>query len=284
MRSNLALLHRGSARAFVHWHAFAPLLVLLAVLAIAAAPIAARAEDELPGRVGRIAEFAGQLFLSAQDRPDDWSAIGINYPVTTGDNLWVSGDGRAEVDYGGGQFRLAGDTNLNVSRLDDRQLTLFVARGRLIVRVRVLDAGDAVRIDTPNTQVALTRPGLYRVDIWPDGQGTTVGVREGESLIALATGTQQALPGQTATVVGMEPLAADIRSGSGVDGFDTWSANRDRRYERGRATAYVSRQVVGYAELDEYGSWQADPTYGPVWFPTAVAPDWAVREASRGNW
>ncbi len=115
-----------------------------------------RAQDEdLPGRVGRVADFAGQLFLSPDDRPDEWEAIGVNYPVTSGGNLWVSGDGRAEIDYGGGQFRLAGDTNVHVSRLDDRQLALFVAQGRLIVRVRSLDPGDATRIDTPNTQVTL---------------------------------------------------------------------------------------------------------------------------------
>ena len=96
-------------------------------------------------------------------------------------------DGRAEVDYGGGQFRLAGNTNLNVARLDDRQLTLFVARGRLIVRIRVLDTDDVARIDTPNTQIALTRPGLYRIDVTPDGSSTTVNVREGESLVGLAT-------------------------------------------------------------------------------------------------
>ena len=89
-------------------------------------------------------------------------------------------DGRAEVDYGGGQFRLAGNTNLNVARLDDRQLTLFVARGRLIVRIRVLDTDDVARIDTPNTQIALTRPGLYRIDVTPEGSSTTVSVRESE--------------------------------------------------------------------------------------------------------
>jgi hypothetical protein len=68
-------------------------------------------DDDLPGRVGRVAEFAGQILLSPQDRPEAWEPIGINYPITSGINLWVSGDGRAEVDYGGGQFRLAGDTN-----------------------------------------------------------------------------------------------------------------------------------------------------------------------------
>ena len=254
---------------------FAFCAAIFAMLVIAAAATSARGDDDLPGRVGRIADFGGQLFLSAHDRPDDWTPVGVNYPVTSGDNLWVSTDGRAEVDYGGGQFRLAGNTNLNVARLDDRQLTLFVARGRLIVRIRVLDTDDAARIDTPNTQIALTRPGLYRIDVNPDGSTTTVNVREGESLVGLATGAQQALPGQSVTVSGMEPLSADIRSGFGVDGFDTWSANRDRHYERARATPYVSRQMVGYAELDQYGSWEDNPMYGGVWYPAAVAPDWA---------
>ena len=248
----------------------------LAALLLAVLPFAARAaDDDLPGRVGRIADFAGQLVLSPQDRPTEWEPIGINYPITSGDNLWVSSDGRAEIDYGGGQFRLAGDTSVHISRLDDRQLALFVAQGRVIVRVRSLDPGDATRVDTPSTQVTLTRPGLYRVDVAPDGQATTLTVREGEAQVALAYGAQQSLPGQTVSVVGADPAAADIRNGIGVDGFDTWSANRDRRYERGRSTAYVSREMVGYADLDEHGSWQTYPEYGAVWFPTTVAPGWA---------
>jgi len=264
------------------------LMVGLAALVLAVLPFAARADDDLPGRVGRIAEFAGQLFLAPQDRAAEWSEIGINYPVTSGDNLFVSVDGRAEIDYGGGQFRLAGDTNLHVSRLDDRQLALFLAQGRLIVRVRVLDTGDAAWIDTPNTQVTLTRPGLYRIDVAPDGRGTTVAVREGEAVIALTAGAQQALPGQSVTVAGPEPASADIRNSFGFDGFDTWSADRDRRYERGRSAAYVSRQMVGYAELDEYGTWETSPTYGPVWYPTAVAADWTPYRdgywANVGGW
>jgi uncharacterized protein DUF6600 len=246
----------------------------LAAVIMTLAPLDARADEDLPGRVGRIADYAGQLYLSPEDRATEWASVGLNYPVTSGDNLWVSGDGRAEVDYGGGQFRLAGDTNLHISRLDEAQLSLFIAQGRIVVRVRVLDPGDAARIDTANTQIQLTRPGLYRVDVTPDRQTTMVTVREGEATVALVAGAQQALPGQTVIVTGPEPTVADIRNGSGQDGFDTWSSNRDRRYERSRATAYVSRQMVGYTDLDEYGTWQSSPDYGAVWYPTAVADGW----------
>ena len=61
----------------------------------------------------------------------------------------------------------------------------------------------------------------------------------------------------------------------GADGFDTWSANRDRRYDGLRSSAYVSRQMVGSADLDRYGSWQTYAGLWPVWFPTPSAPDWA---------
>ena len=257
-------------------------------LLLAAVSFGARGDDDLPGRVGRVAEFGGELFLAPEDPATQWEPIGLNYPITSGDNLWVSGDGRAEVDYGGGQFRLAGDTNLHVPRLDDRQLALFLAQGRVILRVRVLDPGDATRVDTPNTQVALTRPGLYRIEVTPDRQQTTVTVRDGEALVGLANTAQQVLPGQMASVYGPDPAYADIRNSVGMDGFDTWSADRDRRYESSSSTAYVSRQMVGYADLDEYGTWQTDPEYGAVWFPMTVASDWAPYRdgywANVGDW
>jgi len=249
-------------------------LGLLLALAVAATGAWAQ-EDEMPGRVGRVADIGGAVFVAPADRASEWVPAEINYPVATGDNLWVSGEGRAEIDFGGGQFRLAGDTNVNVSRLSEREFALFVAQGRLIVRVRALDAGDVAQVDTPNTQVQITRPGLYRIDVSEDRQETTVVVREGEVYAVVAGGLQQVLPGQTATLFGQGDVQADVRNGAGIDGFDSWSANRDRVYLRSTSTNYVSRQMVGYADLDANGSWQTYPDYGAVWFPSAVADDWA---------
>ena len=261
------MLHRDIARVLL-----AAFLILAAALAMVA-PV--RADDELPGRVGRVAEQGGELFLSPQDAPDQWVAIGINYPVTTGDNLWVGHEGRAEIDFGAGQARLAGDTSLHVSRLDDRTFALFVAQGRVILRIRVLDPGDAARIDTPNAQFVLTRPGLYRIEVSEDRQHTQLAVREGEANIDTGVTVQQVLPGQSATLDGATPQYAQVRSGVTTDGFDTWSANRDRYYERGRANSPVSRQMVGAADLDQYGVWDTAPEYGAVWYPANVAADWA---------
>jgi len=253
-------------------HAILGTLVVLVALAVA---VPVRADDDLPGRVGRVAELAGELFLSPADAPDQWAPIGLNYPVTGGDNLWAGNDARAEVDFGAGQFRLAGNTNLHLSRLDDRQFALFVAQGRVSVRVRVLDAGEVAYVDTPNAQIVLTRAGLYRIDVSEDRERTALVVREGEANVTTAGGVQQVLPGQSADVEGADPRYANVRNGLGSDGFDAWVATRDRRYDRGRSNNYVSREMVGWVDLEEHGTWAQVPEYGAVWYPTEVAADWA---------
>ena len=257
-----------------------------AVLAQDDAPVPdAPPVDDVAPRAGRVASFAGDLFLAPPDRAEEWAAIGLNYPIASGDNVWSAADGRAEVDYGGGQFRLGGDTNLHVSRLDDRQMALFVAQGHLVVRVRVLDPGETARIDTPNAQIDLLRPGLYRIDVSPEPRQTWLMVREGEANVALPSGLAQVLPGQTASIAGIDSAVAEVRNGVMIDGLDSWSADRDRVYERGRqTTAYVSRQMVGYADLDTNGRWETTPEYGAVWYPTTVASDWAPYRYGRWVW
>ncbi len=254
-------------------------LCLAAVLLVRVA-LAARADEVRPGRVGRVAEVAGALYLAPEERATEWAAVERNYPITSGDNLWVDGDGRAEIDYGGGQFRLAGGTSMHVARLDDRALLLFVAQGRLIVHVRALDPGELVQVDTPMTQVQFTQPGLYRLDVAPDTQAVSLIVREGDATLWLAGMAQQVRPGQTVLV--RNPAVAEFRNGVGVDGFDTWGADRDRYYAGSRSADYVSPEMVGGADLGNYGQWSADPDYGAVWYPTSVAPDWAPY--SDGYW
>lgn len=254
-----------------------------AALLLGWAALAGAQSDDLPGRVGRVADLAGSVYVSTEERADDWVEALRNASITSGDNLWVA-DGRAEIDYGGGQFRLAADTNVHIARLDDRMLALFVAHGRVLVRVRVLDAGEAARVDTPNTQLSLTRPGLYRIEVSGDRERTTVVVREGEATVAIGASLQQVLPGQVASVAGSDPTYADVRAGYRVDGFDTWSADRDRRYERSRTANYVSRQMIGYADLDDYGRWDSSPEYGMVWYPTQVDADWAPYRYGRWSW
>ena len=53
-------------------------------------------------------------------------------------------------------------------------------------------------IDTPNAQVSITRPGLYRIDVSEDRLHTLVAVREGEMNVQTLGSVQQVLPGKMA--------------------------------------------------------------------------------------
>ena len=192
----------------------------------------------------------------------------------------------AEVDYGGGQFRLAGDTNLHVSRLDERQLALFIASGSVIVRVRVLEPDDSVRVDTPATQVALDAAGAL-----PDRRRARTAarrrviVREGEAEVATPAATQQVLPGPDGRIDRRRRTSsADIRNGGGIDGFDAWSAARDRVYEAAaRERVRLARRWSARPTSTPMARWQTYPDYGAVWFPT-VEPEWAPYRFGHWTW
>ena len=265
------------------------LALIVALLPLAPGALAADDED-LPLRVGRVADVGGELLLAPQDRPEEWSPIGINYPVASGDNLWVGAEGRAEVDYGAGQFRLAGDTNVHVSRLDDRQLALFVAQGRVIVRLRVRDRDEVATVDTPNTQVQLTRPGPL-----PDrGEPGPQRRRRWSSARARRWSASPAAPSRC--------CRGRSRSASGADPRVRRRAQRIRhrrlrRVER-RPRPPLRAQPLGELRLAADGragrsstatapGTRTRPT-APSGIPTAVAVDWAPyrygRWAHVGRW
>jgi hypothetical protein len=254
------------------------------ITAWGAGAMPARADDDLPTRVGRVSDFGGEVYLAPQDRAAEWATIGVNYPVTSGDNLWVAPDGRAEIDFGSGQLRLAGNTNLQVSVLDEHRFALFVASGRVILRMRTLEPDDSALFDTPYTQIQIDRPGVYRIDVASERQQTVLMVREGEAHVRIGGGMQQVLPGQMAVISAADPDNIALHSSFGTDAFDAWSAVRDRRYDTAISGRYVSSEMVGATDLDGYGTWESYPTYGNVWFPTTVAAGWAPYRFGRWTW
>jgi len=54
--------------------------------------------------------------------------------------------------------------------------------------------------------------------------------------------------------------------------------------EHSTSARYVSRDVPGYSDLDDYGDWREEPEYGAVWYPRSVAVDWAPYSYGYWNW
>ena len=57
---------------------------------------------------------------------------------------------------------------------------------------------------------------------------------------------------------------------------------RDARYDRLPSARYVAPDVIGYEDLDAYGTWRSVANIGNVWMPRAVPAGWAPYR--NGHW
>jgi uncharacterized protein DUF6600 len=250
-----------------------PVLTLLAGLVFAfSSP--ALADDDPPGRVARLNYIQGSISFQPGGATD-WTQANPNRPLTTGDNLWADKDSRGELHIGSTSIRLGAETGITFLNLNDRTVQIQLAQGSMSVHVRRLEGGDAFEIDTPNIAFTLERAGEYRVDVDPSGGSTNVTVRQGEG-DATGGGSEYHMDsGDRGTFSGTDSLTYDGGQAGGPDDFDQWCASRDDREDRAASARYVSRDVIGYDDLDGSGEWRSVPDYGYVWFPASVAVGWA---------
>ena len=238
-----------------------------------------------PSRVGRLSYVSGSVSFRPGD-VDDWTAATINYPLHNGDHLWTEDDARAEITVGSSAFRLAPQSAFGFLALDDRTVQVRLAQGSLNVRVRDLGENESLEIDTPSGAVSLLRSGVYRVDVDSTGDTTSVTVRHGEAEVTASGSAFTVHPEQTAMVVGGEGASPtyDVHEAIRADDWEDWCASRDRRWDDARSARYVSRDVIGYEDLDDNGDWRDTPPYGAVWVPRRVVSGWAPYRYGHWAW
>jgi hypothetical protein len=240
-------------------------------------------QDDPPGRVARLGYMQGSISLQPAGE-DDWVGAVPNRPLTTGDKLWADQGSRAEVQLGSAVIRLAPNTGFSFLNLDDNTVQIQLSSGAISVTVRQLNDGDDFEVDTPNLAFTVSRPGHYRVEASEDGSNTSISIRQGDGE---ATGNGQTYTlhsGQRGTFSGTNSLNADVEQIGAPDDFDTWADGRDHRYDSSRSAEYLSHDVVGYEDLDDYGDWRDDSNYGHVWFPNQVAVGWAPYHEGHWDW
>jgi hypothetical protein len=256
--------------------------IRMGVVLLAASAAFLAAQDP-PSRVGRLNYREGPVSFQPTGM-NEWVDADINRPLTTGDNIWVGERGRAEFHVGSTTLRLSENSDFQFLNLDDQTVQIRLSGGTLTVRLRVLAANQIVEVDTPDLAFNLVRPGEYRIDANPASQTTTITVRDGEGEV---TGGGQTFPiyaRQRVVVSGNDQFNYNLTSAGGGDEFDQWSTTRDRREDQSQSARYVSREVPGYEDLDQYGRWGNQPGYGQVWMPTTVAAGWAPYHDGHWAW
>jgi hypothetical protein len=251
------------------------LVVLLAVSGIAAAQ-----DADPPSRVARIAYITGPVSFEPAG-VDEWADASLNYPMTTGDNLYTDNGARAVLRIGQNSIRLDSGTNFQFVNLSDNVVQTSINAGSLSLHVRHLFDGESWEVDTPNAAVTLLRTGEYRVDTDASRNATMVTVREGDIEVTANDQSFTVHSGQTAYFdnSGNPP---DIQDANQPDDFDSFVSSRDL-LEDVPPSRYVSPDMVGYEDLNANGDWHNTADYGPVWTPR-VAAGWTPYHDGHWAW
>ena len=238
-----------------------------------------------PARVGRLANTAGAVSYHAAG-DTQWAPATMNFPVASGSSFWTEPNARAELELSSSRVALAGGTEIDIGTLDEAGLSATLTQGEVLLRPRNLAPNETWSLVTPRGTVTTSRAGRIVVLAGDTGAPTVVTVLEGYATIS-GPGLEQTLTaGQAATIDGTDTLQATIGPAD-PDAFARQGLVRDRpplRPPSNQRTAPpppAISSIPGGEDLQGYGTWNINPDYGEVWYPS-VDPGWVPYR--QGHW
>ena len=263
------------------------LLKLFAALLIAGCATASaqsQSNDSPPLIAGRVSLAEGdfQIWRTEEDADGEWDLAQINDVVTVGTGLYTGSDGRAEFRVGPNTYRLSAGSRGGFNQLDYGHAVFNLENGSLNVALAQSQQGEVSSVTVDGTRIDLAAPGRYRIDAAGSGGQARVTVFSGQGNVLTGGNGINVASGQ-ALILG-PGLSSINYEKAAVTSFDQWALARDERYRNVQSARYVSTNMTGYEELDSYGDWVPDATYGNVWFPRAVPVGWAPYRYGQWRW
>jgi len=246
----------------------------LAAVVCTGAPVA-RAQDAFDSPPPHLSIVEGAATL---DREDFSEPATGGAPLVPGDRVRTE-RGRAEILFPDGS---AIDLDEFTSIEFDAPTLMRLTNGRILLSI----AGSAnpaaalqFQIDTPVASAQTDGPGEYRVSMLggPSGLQTEMAIVRGAGALVTEAGTMPLRAGERSVAWdNAAPSQPQYFNAARFDAFDQWALGlRDQRLgSRSQSAQYLPADLRIYGgELDRYGSWGYEASYGNVWYPS-VGPDW----------
>lgn len=258
-------------------------LVFAWLLSAAVPALAQEVVADPPSRVARLGFIEGEVTM-APAGTEEWAEAILNRPVTSGDRLWTESGARAELQIGSASTYLNERTSFGFVELDDDVMQMSLTQGAATIRVRRLAEDEIIQVETPNVAIALKEPGEYHIEVDAETDRTIVKTRHGLADVFAGDENHIVRADEQGVFSGLEQLTADLQPLERRTDFENWANDRERREHESRSAQYVSRDVVGYEDLDEHGDWHHEHDYGYVWRPRYVSAHWAPYRDGRWVW
>jgi hypothetical protein len=246
-----------------------------------------------PTRVGRVVALSGRVAWWDDDQ-GEWVDAEKNRALASGDRIATAQGAHAELRIGSTTVRIGGDrgpAELELARMDGDRLVLHLHSGSLGLRVRSREIAAETEVLTDEVRLVPVVSGHYRIDRIDDV--TQAGAWRG--ILRVVQQRPVDIPAGQWAELWREPERdrrtatdrGDVRVSWGTMPDDAFSARvqaADNDESRTASHRYVSPEMTGAEDLDRHGRWDRHPDYGAIWFPTAVAVDWAPFRHGRWVW
>ena len=235
-------------------------------------------EDRNHG-VARISLLNGDVSVRRGDSGDQVAAA-INAPLVVQDAVITGPASRAELQFDtANRVRFGNETEVRLSQLTADHFQIQIARGTLTWAV-LSDGNPVAEIATPSVAVRPLGRGDYRISVLPDGS-TQITARSGNLEVYTPRGVERVPAGQTMLARGpVDNPEFQVTTAIARDEWDVFNERRNRELLQSQSYNYVSRDIAGAEDLDNYGQWNNDSAYGQVWTPR-VAADWSPYRLGR---
>jgi hypothetical protein len=261
-----------------------PALAFAVAAALLLGPSAVRAADGAGVGVARISLIQGSVAVQRGDSTSPVAAA-LNAPVLGADYVTTGDGARAEIQFDSPTMvRLGANVQMRFTRIDAAARALQLAQGTIELRL-LRNTGGTSDVDTPSVSIRPRQAGIYRITVTPDGT-TNVTVRAGAAQVVTPQGERALESGVTLIAQG-DAANPILRTTDAIayDDFDRFNKDRDERHERAlAASGYTGPSLQGIDDLDSYGRWVNDGSYGNVWVPSNVGAGWAPYRDGRWAW
>jgi hypothetical protein len=261
-------------------------IVLGGIVTAGLAGACAHAQGDPPGRVGRVAELAGDARTIGAD--GGWTALVRNQPLSTGDRVTTDKSGRATLQFGSTVVRVGADSDVVVTQLDDQRIRLRFDHGLMAVRVRSDDIPGELFIDTDEGAWVPHHQGEYRFDRAAQGVLAAQALSGDMLLEAPDSSLPVAAPqraevwrtgAQQATHYRLVPAVKDA-FGDAVLAQD----RQDDALAAADARAQVPPEMTGASQLARFGAWSVLPDGAHAWTPTKLPAGWQPYQQGAWSW
>ncbi len=262
------------------------LAMAVITIAVGLAGASARAQDDPPGRVGRVAEIAGEVRTINPEGA--WDTLVRNQPLSTGDRITTDRTGRATLQFGSTIVRVGGGSDLQVTQLDDQKIRLHFDHGQLAVRVRSDDIPGELFIETDEGAWVPHHQGEYRFDrvahqvLGAQALSGDMLLEAPDSSLPVAAPQRAEVwraGAQQATHYRLVPAVKDA-FGDAVLAQD----KADDKLAAANAAAQVPPEMTGAADLARFGAWSVASDGAHVWTPTTLPAGWQPYQQGAWSW